>query len=412
MIFTSAETVSTNSNNNSSSSSSNNDTSSSTITDMYQPIRIRVVLSEQSVADGIAGGGGLTTWQRSILFQEILSPALLAWSSALRVDPVVGNLTVDAYQLLDGATCGPGGTSGHPSVPVPPSHMTFGVPDTDVLVYLSLGYNYDATSPESSTSSTGNNASSSSSSPSTPSTNMPTPMPSTLADAQALDQWFVPPSDSNNSSGSSSDAPGVVEFYNATNDPFESDETTFHNHNTSAAAAAACTGEYLASATYCSTDQYDRPTAAMLHLCIDEGFFWENSTSRNIITVMHELGHALGFNALSLAHFRWPNGTPMTPRNAEGDVIDERVECTGPLGRRGRQRATVALPSPETLQFRTVRGGIRVAEVVTPSVQQTARNHFSCQDLPGAELESGGGAVYGNNHSFDPYSSSCLGDHW
>jgi Leishmanolysin len=66
------------------------------------------------------------------------------------------------------------------------------------------------------------------------------------------------------------------------------------------------------------------------------------------------------------------------------------------------------LPSSEILQFRTVRGGVRVAEVVTPSVQQVVRNHFDCQELPGAELESGEFLPL----STSPDEVSCLGDHW
>jgi hypothetical protein len=69
-----------------------------------------------------------------------LKPALLVWSSALRVEPVQGNLTVDRAQLVDHETCGPGRDSGLPSVLVPPMHMTVGVPNTDMLVYLNLQF--------------------------------------------------------------------------------------------------------------------------------------------------------------------------------------------------------------------------------------------------------------------------------
>ena len=49
---------------------------------------------------------------------------------------------------------------------------------------------------------------------------------------------------------------------------------------------------------------------------------------------MHELGHVLGFNAQSLAHFRDPDtGRPLTPRDGRGDVPDILVECTGPAPR-------------------------------------------------------------------------------
>jgi hypothetical protein len=167
-----------------------------------------------------------------------------------------------------------------------------------------------------------------------------------------------------------------------------------------------CTGEYLAASSFCSTDQYDRPTAAILHICIGESFFNVSNLLTSIMTVSHEIGHALGFNQHSMAHFRRPDGSSITPRGRDGEIPMTEVECTGTT--EYRHYANVSLPSEKILQFRTVRGGVRVAEIVTPSVQQAVRNHFDCQELPGAELESGESL---------PLSStlgeiSCLGDHW
>lgn len=105
-----------------------------------------------------------------------------------------------------------------------------------------------------------------------------------------------------------------------------------------------------------------------------------------------------------MAHFRRPDGSPWTPRNESGAVPLQTVNCTGPY----KIAAAIPLPSPEILQFRTVRGGVRVAQVVTPSVRQVVRNHFDCQDLPGAELESG---EYLPN-SVSAMTTSCIGDHW
>jgi Leishmanolysin len=48
-----------------------------------------------------------------------------------------------------------------------------------------------------------------------------------------------------------------------------------------------------------------------------------------------------------------------------------------------------------------------VAEVVTPSVAQVVRNHFDCQELPGAELESGEYLPLSNGPQ-----TPCFGDHW
>mmetsp|Transcript_18387 Transcript_18387/g.27894 ORF Transcript_18387/g.27894 Transcript_18387/m.27894 type:complete len:622 (-) Transcript_18387:6-1871(-) len=123
------------------------------------------------------------------------------------------------------------------------------------------------------------------------------------------------------------------------------------------------------------------------------------------MTVMHELGHMLGFTPHAIAHFRAPDGSPLTPRDENGDVPDKEIECSGPNST--RTFANVTLPSEDIIQFRFVRGGVRVAEVVTPSVKQVVRNHFDCQNLSGAELESGL-LVSG----VETTTSSCIGDHW
>lgn len=149
----------------------------------------------------------------------------------------------------------------------------------------------------------------------------------------------------------------------------------------------------------------------MMHLCVDpDKFFTSNTDDINHLqltqlTVMHELGHILGFNIQSLAHFRERDGKPRTPRLPAsssvisdeddqspwvvGEVADVNIECTGILKKRNRRRkrATIPLPAETTLKFRTIRGGVRVADVVTPTVQAVVRNHFSCDTLEGAELE-------------------------
>jgi len=308
-------------------------TSSDSNATELQPLRIRAVLAEHNETYS------LTNEQRTLLFHEMLSPALLSWSSALRVAPVVGNLTVDPDQLVDGSTCGPGKDSGLPSYPVPSHHLTEGIPDTDMIVYLSLEFTF---------------------------------------------------------SNVTSDANSTVYEGNAT-----IDATIGAGNLTS---SIICSGSSVAAASFCSTDQYDRPTAALLHICLDEAFFDPLRIHRNVMTLKHELGHALGFNALSMAHFRRPDGSPYTPRTPEGDVPDSTIECTGPHAE--RRNATVALPSEEVLQFQTVRRGVRVAELVTPSVVQVVRNHFDCQNLTGAELESGEGMPLILDES------GCIGNHW
>jgi len=173
-----------------------------------------------------------------------------------------------------------------------------------------------------------------------------------------------------------------------------------------------CAGNYLASATYCSTDQYDRPIAGILSICIDDiqTFFDDkNQIERNIVTIMHEMGHILGFNAESLAHFRdGDTGEPLTPRDENGDVIDVTVECTGVYP---RMEARIPLPSSNITSFKNVRGGVRVAEIVTPTVRRVARNMFGCQSLSGAELESGEWQLFGDD-SVEISAGECIGDHW
>lgn len=154
----------------------------------------------------------------------------------------------------------------------------------------------------------------------------------------------------------------------------------------------------------------------MIHLCIDPDKFFTSKTNDikhlqlTQLTVMHELGHILGFNIQSLAHFRERDGTPRTARLpissssaisdesdqdpwVVGEVPDVNIECTGILNKRNRRRrrATIPLPAETTIKFRTIRGGVRVADVVTPTVQAVVRNHFSCDTLEGAELE---GEIY------------------
>ena len=182
-----------------------------------------------------------------------------------------------------------------------------------------------------------------------------------------------------------------------------------------------CPGTYLASATHCSTDQYDRPVAGILSLCINDvhSFFHDvEEIQRNIMAVMHEIGHILGFNALSLAQFRNPEtGEPLTPRDENGDVPYAEVECTGIAP---TATSEIPLPSEDIVQFQKVRSGIRVATVVTPTVRRVARNMFGCQTLLGAELQSGEGqGTYiqrdedsANNEKFQLSPGECIGDHW
>ena len=106
----------------------------------------------------------------------------------------------------------------------------------------------------------------------------------------------------------------------------------------------------MAASTFCSTDQFDRPTAALLHICIDQLFFDPSNLATNIRVMMHEIGHALGFNSISMAHFRRPDGSPMTKRTELGNPLS-LIDCTGPVTSSDHRKGLVPLPSEEILQF-------------------------------------------------------------
>ena len=409
---TNSNSSATNANKNSTNSTNTTSTTNTTTTDdllsNYNPIRIRAFL-----ADVAGGGEHLTEHERNALLQDMIRPALLSWSAALRVDPVVGNLTVDKHQLSskDNNKCGPYGVS------VPEDHITIGVPDTDMILYIHLAF---APVPESETPSMspslvdGNNENDdaddddgfSSSTIIEDESSSSTQEPEVDASGVTTQQ-HAPDDDASSGKGNDDEEqtqePLPEENYDA-DDPSYS-PTVAATTAPAVAPKVECAGDYLAAASFCSTDQFDRPTAATLQICIGRDFFDPVSLQKNILVVQHELGHALGFNAISLAHFRRPDGSPITKRNRRGEIPLTEIECTGPHDEQQR-RANVTLPSDEILDFRTVRG-VRVAQVITPSVAQVARNHFDCQELSGAELESG---------EFLPRSvnqeASCLGDHW
>ena len=109
---------------------------------------------------------------------------------------------------------------------------------------------------------------------------------------------------------------------------------------------------------------------------------------------VHELLHALGFSTDSWALFRHQDGTPRTPRAADGLPALTPTLCTDGVTR------TVMAPSASTLLVRQERGVI-VNRMVTPKVVAVARDLLGCSTLEGPELEN------------QPTTSgSCFGSHW
>ena len=328
----------------------------------FKNIRIKATLLDEKSS----GAAYLNEPERKLLLVSMIRPAIQSWSQALSVIPVRDRLVIDREQLYDHKSCGPGLDSGLPSVVVPEDHMHMevGINNTDLMIYLSVGFHEDVLKE--------------------------------ISDKNGNDEKSKVLQPTKNIGDGWEDVP----------EP--SEEPGVDNLN---ANGPICSGTYLASSTYCSTDQFDRPVGGMLHLCIGREFFKKENIETNRVTIMHEIGHILGFNSQSLAHFREKdNGKPLTEREKiYGDVKDVKVECAGVA--KGRGEAFIPLPSEKVLKFRNVRGGQRVAQIVTPNVQQVARNHFNCQDLEGAELETYSYPINENEPQSD-FVDRCLSDHW
>jgi len=159
-----------------------------------------------------------------------------------------------------------------------------------------------------------------------------------------------------------------------------------------------CRGTTLAVAVACNFDQFDRPTAGAINVCLDRIDLDEDGTASdaiiedNVDVLKHEVAHVLGHSSNSY-RFYWDSetGTERTPRPFES----RSVTCVDDIER------SLILPGEDTMQFYEGKNGQRYAAIVTPKVRAMARNQFNCQSLPGAKLEN------------QPTGSeSCTGDHW
>ena len=249
---------------------------------VYQPLRIRAIVPQER-----DGGEYLSSQARFVLLDRILQPALLTWSAALRVEPVVGNLTVDERQLFDNQTCGPGLDSGLPSPKVPSYHLKEGVPDTDMILYVSVSFTKEYA--EQAKDKTRTRA------PEENPTTVATDMRGSKRRRRRWLEWFQPNEDPSWSSSSKKTQSPSSSFFSGTSGTMEEEEeeVIYYEPIPDIPDSFLCLGDYVAAASYCSTDQYDRPTAGMLHICINEDTLETSSRNKTIVTVMHEVGHAL-----------------------------------------------------------------------------------------------------------------------
>jgi hypothetical protein len=159
-----------------------------------------------------------------------------------------------------------------------------------------------------------------------------------------------------------------------------------------------CSGTTLAVAVACNFDQYDRPTAGAINVCLDQieidadGTASASIVEDNVDVLVHEVAHVLGHSSNSYRYY-WDadTGTERTPRPFQSRT----VTCVDDVERE------LILPAEDTMKFFQADNGQRYAAIVTPKVKAVARNQFDCQSLQGAKLE--------NQPTGD---DSCTGDHW
>jgi len=407
---------------------SNTTTTATAVMKNYKPIRLAAFMSSNYAPF-------LSEERWKLLQASILQPALTAWSDAIHTIPVVSNLTLDTSQLLDRFYCGSDPIS---RIRIPSQHLTEGVPNVDTVLYVTLGFAPDWLLP--------------------PQQAQPTPYVTSPANESSLfkDKSYVAivrnetellaledPSKGHHPSSSE-------EIYDTTHAEtrwsFNDSDTANQQQNasqgtlwnatnggadtTTALSPPPCAFlsniNILASAEFCNTDQFDRPTVGVLHLCLSEDLFFQDEDYA-AKTVVHEIGHVLGFNAISMAYLRNAfDGSPRTKRDPDGNVPFSNVTCGGT-----DQTISVPLPSSDTIRFATRRNGVQVAEIVTESVAMVVRNQFDCP-LSGAELESPLTSNFASNTTSSSFQQQqeeyyglvkgplendddpkfCIGSHW
>jgi hypothetical protein len=160
-----------------------------------------------------------------------------------------------------------------------------------------------------------------------------------------------------------------------------------------------CSGSTLAAAIHCNVDRFDRPTAGFIYFCPSSLSTSAEDLSKQVMIAVHELSHVLGFSSYHFPYYRFPDGTPRTPRKGGGNFGDvlptQQYRCVD-----GTKR-TAVVPNENTLKRFVDAHGSEGFMITLPRVTQLARNQFDCQRIEGAPIENS-----------PTSSSSCFGDHW
>lgn len=419
----------------------------------YKPIRLSAFISDK-YRDFFTSE---EDW--NILLVSILQPALTAWSDALHTIPVVNNLTIDTSQLLqhynsphdikNGSSvsttassttntrsftsfssyfCGSNPLSNQQ---IPQQHISHGVPHTDTVIYVTLGFASDWSyhqKPSSITTTATPTFNIDSAVNSSDTTSIKSSSGNSQKDLNfavlvknETELYQLSSQKSTNANNNRKDYYSDIDIYDnatqgqntfsltmnninmiSTTDTLTgNDNGSSTNHSNDFIASStrpslptcAFATNILASAEFCNTDQYDRPTVGILHLCISQDWFQSNDNVEYAAkTVVHEIGHVMGFNSVSMSYMRHPiDGSPRTPRDSDGNVPFSTCTTTASTTNRnvnstpqvssssfkniGTSSTTmIPLPSEDTLRFTTRRNGVRVAEIVTETVAMIARS--------------------------------------